>query len=122
MRFVIHDHITENRHFDLMIETGDDLLLTWRIMPSDLDILLMSNEIQAVRIQDHEKYFLDYEGSLSTGNGSIVLFDQGNSKILKRRNNTLNVLLSGQVFIGSIQLTSIKDNTYNILYFPEYTK
>ena len=122
MRFVIHDHITENRHFDLMIETGDDLLLTWRIMPSDLDILLMSNEIQAVRIQDHEKYFLDYEGSLSTGNGSIVLFDQGNCKILKRRNNTLNVLLSGQVFIGSIQLTSIKDNTYNILYFPEYTK
>ena len=91
-------------------------------MPSDLDILLMSNEIQAVRIKDHEKYFLDYEGSLSTGNGSIVLFDQGNSKILKRRNNTLNVLLSGQVFIGSIQLTSIKDNTYNILYFPEYTK
>lgn len=102
-----------------MIETEDELLTTWRIMPSDFDMLLKGNEIQAVRIQDHDKKFLNYEGKLSKGNGSVIFFDRGYSKIIKRHYNTAKFILSGQIFKGVLNLILLKDDVYNIQYFAE---
>lgn len=122
MRFVVQDHITENRHFDLMIETDGDLLPTWRIMPSDLDRLLNGQEIKAVRIRDHEKRFLDYEGSLSAGNGSVKIFDRGNSELLKQNDRNITAAFSGRVLKGTLRLVFLKENEYRVRYFPGYAK
>ena len=121
MRFVIHDHIIENRHFDLMIEMQDqELLITWRIMSSDMDLLLKGSEIKAFRIQDHEKYFLNYEGSLSSGNGFVKFFDFGESELIKKSNDNIIFTLSGQVLTGTLHIKLLKEKIYKIKYFPEY--
>ena len=121
MRFIIHDHITKDRHYDLMIETGDDLLITWRIMPADLEMLIKGNEVKISRILDHEKYFLDFEGDLSSGKGSVSIYDQGNSRIIKNLTDTFVFELSGQIFQGRIELFQVKNELFKIQYFPKHS-
>ncbi|MBN2040270.1 MAG: hypothetical protein JW864_09530 [Spirochaetes bacterium] len=122
MRFVIHDHITEYRHFDLMIETEDELLKTWRIVPSDLDLLSNGKEIMGVMIQGHDKNFLSYEGPLSAGKGSVRILDQGNTELLENVNNTVILTITGEMFKGTLCLSLIKKDIFNIKYLPDTVK
>ncbi|MEK6675248.1 MAG: DNA polymerase ligase N-terminal domain-containing protein [Planctomycetota bacterium] len=74
-RFVILHHTGfGNEHWDLMLEQGE-ILLTWRL---EVDPTIRSNfPMGATRIGDHRKAYLDYEGPLSGGRGSVRRLDRG---------------------------------------------
>jgi hypothetical protein len=106
MRFVIHHHLAEKEHYDFMIETKEnEMLTTWRIALSDLDLLQKGAEVKAQRIQNHKKFFLDYEGPLSSGKGSIIIFDSGFCKINLKAGNRFECEISGEIFKGIIRIT-----------------
>jgi len=78
MRFVLHRHAhPEGEHWDLMIEQADGLA-TWR-----LESLPEADPaaIRAIRIFDHPKRFLSYQGPLREGLGELRLCDQGKCEL-----------------------------------------
>lgn len=103
MRFVIHYHLTEKAHFDFMLEE-DDSLLTWRIEPGNFEELKIGKTVEALRINNHRMEYLDYEGPISCGRGSINLVDTGNYK--KTGENSL--VLSGKIFSGNLNISEKK--------------
>jgi hypothetical protein len=90
-RFVLLLHDCPNQkprptHCDLMFETGDSLA-TWALatLPSDWQASFgdpqlkfdSNNAVDAERLPDHRQAYLDYEGPVSSGRGSVRRLDQG---------------------------------------------
>lgn len=100
VKYVIqkHSHRDNPVHWDLMIQSGDKLL-TWRIdlSPSELreDVA-----VKAVVIADHELRFLDYQGAVNNGLGSVEIADKGECKILRQDQSQIEVMFSGKVLSG----------------------
>ena len=76
MKFVIHHHITEPEHYDLMLEKGE-ILHTWQIPMESFQNFLKGKQVQVEKIQDHRKKYLDYEGPISCDRGMVKIFDTG---------------------------------------------
>jgi len=74
-RFVLLHHLCgADSHYDLMIEVGE-LLATWRL-PRPLE-RIDAAPVAAVRIGMHRRAYLDYEGPLAGGRGSVRAVDRG---------------------------------------------
>jgi hypothetical protein len=71
-RFVILEHDHPTLHWDLMLEVGD-VLQTWRLAEAPAPGAI----IEAIALGDHRKAYLDYEGPVSGGRGSVVRWDAG---------------------------------------------
>lgn len=71
-RFVILEHDHPYWHLDLMLETGS-VLQTCRL----LAIPKAGTRIQAEIIGEHRRAYLDYEGPVSGGRGSVKRWDTG---------------------------------------------
>lgn len=73
-RFVVLRHEKQDDvHWDLMLET-DDILATWAISPPPR---LDAFRCAAVRLPDHRRHYLDYEGPISDDRGSVRRIDAG---------------------------------------------
>lgn len=71
-RFVILEHDHPRLHWDLMLETGD-VLRTWRLAaPPALGVA-----VAALELPHHRPAYLDYEGPVSGGRGTVVRWDAG---------------------------------------------
>jgi hypothetical protein len=117
MRFVIHHHLSENEHYDLMIETEEkEMLTTWRITPVDLALLQKNAEIKAKRIQDHKKFFLDYEGPLSRGKGRVKLYDSGICGLNRKDGKVFKYSLSGKILKGIIRIAPAEQG-YSYIHY-----
>ncbi len=79
-QFVLLDHETDPHHVDLMLERSD-VLWTWSFydlpLPDSFDGLFLE------RIQDHRKRYLDYEGPISEGRGTVTRIDRGSYNLTK---------------------------------------
>jgi len=71
-RFVILEHDHPVLHWDLMLEAGD-VLQSWRLaQPPELGVV-----IEATALGDHRAMYLDYEGPVSGGRGTVKRWDAG---------------------------------------------
>ena len=61
-------------------------------------------EIPAKKIQDHRLMYLDYEGPLSGGRGSVRQLDKGTYEMIARSANSLEFRLAGRVMKGTFLL------------------
>jgi hypothetical protein len=70
-RFVILAHDWPAPHFDLLLEVGD-VLKAWRLAgePGVKPVAAEPNF-------DHRPFYLDYEGPVSGGRGSVTRWDSG---------------------------------------------
>ena len=67
-RFVVLEHVRpEDRHWDLMLESGD-ALATWALKHSPDS----AQPIAAEQLPDHRLAYLDYEGPISGGRGAVT--------------------------------------------------
>ena len=99
-RFVIQKHSQkENIHYDFMLESGD-ILKTWRI-PQSPD----NNPQNMEQIQDHRKLYLEYEGELSGGRGSVMIWDKGEYSIHAWTDSLIEIELFGIKLNGKFQLS-----------------
>ena len=103
MRYVILKHVRANdTHWDFMIEQADSLL-TWRIgfCPSAFP----DTPFEAVKIFDHPLRFLDYEGPVQNGTGSVAREDVGRCEMISQSTNSYKFTLEGLVLHGGFELT-----------------
>jgi len=74
-RFVILYHQSPaGEHWDVMLET-DSALTTWSIPPQCLSGA--SFVCPAIRLPDHRKHYLDYEGEVSGNRGTVSRIESG---------------------------------------------
>ena len=71
-RFVILEHDHPERHWDLMLE-ADGVLRTWRLHAPPGP----GRTVVAMPSFDHRLAYLDYEGPVSGGRGTVQRWDAG---------------------------------------------
>jgi hypothetical protein len=71
-RFVILEHDWPARHWDLFLEAGP-VLRSWRLLAEPLPGKVVPAEANA----EHRPLFLDYEGPVSGGRGSVTRWAAG---------------------------------------------
>jgi len=105
-RFVLHKHSGYGpTHWDLMLEI-DGALATWRI---DADPLAISpgGRIEAARIHDHRKAYLDYSGEVSGARGRVDPQDSGQLSVASGDDDLWTFELGGSVLRGRFELRRI---------------
>ncbi len=83
-RFVILEHDHPVLHWDLMLEAGD-VLQSWRLaQPPELGVVIEATRSAfavaqpvATALGDHRAMYLDYEGPVSGGRGTVKRWDAG---------------------------------------------
>jgi hypothetical protein len=99
-RFVILQHDAPNgTHFDFMLESGS-ALHTWSLPLPPTDGAAFACELLA----DHRPAYLDYEGPVSGGRGSVRRWDAGEYSIERQEESDWAVLLFGEKLNGRVVL------------------
>jgi len=109
-RFVIlHHSAPDGEHWDLMIETGEKLA-TWRLgeNPCESD---RWRTIDAERIADHRKVYLEYEGPLTGDRGSVTRVDAGTCQLLSTDAAAWRFQAEGAQFRGSFEIGSTGESS-----------
>jgi hypothetical protein len=106
-RFVILCHNTPRGcHFDFMLEE-EGTLKTWALpQPPQLGL-----EIEAQPLADHRLSYLDYEGPISGGRGSVTRWDAGTFSTKYRTETEWAILLAGKQFCGMVIISDTKGRT-----------
>ncbi|QEG34902.1 DNA polymerase ligase N-terminal domain-containing protein [Bythopirellula goksoeyrii] len=106
-------------HWDLMLEVGG-VLATWELreLPAAWANALHLNVIEAgapgnvTRLPDHRLDYLDYEGPVTGGRGSVSRISGGSFQILESTPDTLTGVLSGETLSGEFKLTRVADSDF----------
>jgi hypothetical protein len=89
-RFVILEHDHPQTHWDFMLESGP-VLKTWRLdAPPE-----PGRAVRAEAAFDHRPLYLDYEGPVSGGRGSVRRWDGGSFAWELEGENRVRVRLEG---------------------------
>jgi hypothetical protein len=100
-RYVILRHETaQGLHFDFMLEIGG-ALKTWSLSQAPGAGVDMKAELLA----DHRLSYLEYEGPISGGRGSVARWDHGMYELEYQSKSDLIVQLKGEKLIGKATLT-----------------
>ena len=100
-RFVILRHDSpEGVHYDLMLEVGE-LLRTWSLPEPPAAGLA----IQCRRLADHRSAYLDYEGPISGGRGSVTRWDSGIYELQQQSDTCWAVRLVGERLRGDATIS-----------------
>lgn len=101
-RFVVlqHDH-PERLHWDFMLDQGESLA-TWELpMPPAYE-----HVIPALRLADHRRDYLEYEGPVSAGRGTVVRWDEGDFQWVEKNAGCIVVDLKGEKIVGRVRIDS----------------
>jgi hypothetical protein len=75
-RFVILTHDHPSPHWDLMLDFGE-ALRTWRLLTEPV----FGADVPAEALPDHRRAYLDYEGPVSGGRGTVQRWDAGEFEV-----------------------------------------
>lgn len=99
-RFAILNHDHPFEHWDLLLENGP-ACRTWRLL-APLDS--MHEPIAAEQLNNHRLVYLEYEGPVSNGRGSVTRWDAGTFQWIRNESDLCEVVLSGERWTGTILL------------------
>lgn len=104
-QFVILRHDAPNGvHFDLMLESGS-VLKTWALpQPPEVGM-----EMECEALGDHRLAYLDYEGPISGGRGTVTRWDRGTYAIQRQSDAEWLLDLAGQQINGLATLRRSAD-------------
>lgn len=97
-RFAVLLHDWPSRHFDFLLEAGD-VLRAWRLTSPPR---LGANAAEANA--DHRKLYLDYEGEVSGGRGTVARWDAGEFEWVEDAPGRAVVVLRGALLTGRVEL------------------
>jgi len=98
--FVVHEHHTKRRHWDLRLEK-DNVLKSWAIPkepPTEPGIKRL-----ALQVEDHEMEYADFEGEIAEGehgSGSVFIWDRGEYETLESTDISMKIDLYGTILQG----------------------
>jgi len=87
-RFVILTHDHPVLHWDLMLDFGE-ALRTWRLLAEPE----VGADIPAEALPDHRRAYLDYEGPVSGGRGTVTRWEAGEFELETDENDHFVVRL-----------------------------
>ena len=87
-------------HWDLMLEFGGSLR-TWALKSEPC----VGAAIPADELPRHRSDYLDYEGPVSRGPGTVRRLDRGSFEVIQDSPENLTVELHGELLVGRLQLT-----------------
>jgi hypothetical protein len=98
-RFVILEHDHPVLHWDFMLEAGD-VLRTWRL--SQMPCVMSCMNCQA--LPDHRLAYLDYEGPLSRGRGSVRRRAAGEFSLKSDTSSELVIVIQADTWAAQVTL------------------
>lgn len=103
-RFVLLEHHRDGTHWDffLEIELGGPLR-TWAI---DAEVVA-GKDLPARALADHRAIYLDYEGAVSGGRGTVRRLDRGEYRALEWTEELVRVRLEGAQLVGEVELRRV---------------
>jgi hypothetical protein len=121
-RYVILEHDWPEQHWDFMLEAGS-VLETWRLPATPTQGVT----ILAEKSFDHRLMYLDYEGPISDGRGSVIQWDAGTyelstgpSRVLnKGQDDYRNIRLEGKRIQGMVELSRESESGWNLQFSSE---
>ncbi len=110
-RFAVLRHLTPSGyprpdHWDLLLEQPQGLW-TWA-----LPIPPEQGTAQAERLPDHRAVYLEYEGPISGGRGTVSRWDQGHYRLLRAEAGELLLQFEGRRLQGRYRLERIGSGPY----------
>lgn len=88
---VLHHTHVAHPHYDLLLETAPDApLATWRCEKWPPE-----SEMTVVRLPDHRRVYLDYEGPISGGRGEVSRVAHGSLRLLEKSDTHFRIRLGG---------------------------
>ena len=107
-----HDLPDGTHHFDWMLARDDHgPLLTYRV---ELDISLNSEPFEAEPIGDHRRAYLEYQGPISGGRGSVVRAAEGWCWLSEGTDGNVRVLM--KMGKRTAELRGIRQSNGRILF------
>jgi hypothetical protein len=103
-RFVILTHDWPLLHWDFLVESGD-VLRAWRLLAEPV----ANEDIPAEPNADHRLFYLDYEGPVSGGRGSVARWDCGTCDWLADEADRVEIALRGSKIAGRAVLRRAGD-------------
>ena len=99
---ILHHKLPDGEHWDLLLEHGDTLA-TWRLPTPPTSP--PATPLEATRVADHRKHYLDYEGPVSGNRGEVTRFARGHYELIERDDDRWLVEFDGSVLSGRFALT-----------------
>ena len=106
-RFVVLEHHHQGVHWDLMLESAG-ALRTWRLEGEPADAAI----IRATPLADHRSIYLEYEGEISGGRGSVTRWDAGSFEWLASEADCVIVKLAGKRLVGDVYLCKVESGDW----------
>ena len=106
-RFVVLEHRWAGVHWDFMLEREPGgLLRTWAL---DAPIVAGA-DLPARELADHRPAYLDYEGEVSGGRGTVRRRDRGEYEVLEWTADLVRVRLLGDQLVGVVELRRVVED------------
>ncbi len=114
-RFVVLEHRQQGVHWDFMLETAG-ALRTWRLAAAPA----IDATIRATPLADHRLIYLEYEGEISGGRGSVTQWDAGEFDWEPSGPSEVAVRLAGRIISGRAYLREVESGDWEfMLTLPE---
>ena len=99
-QFVVLRHDSPHGvHFDLMLEVGG-VLKTWALpQPPAAGV-----DMECEALRDHRSAYLEYEGPISGGRGSVTRWERGTYAVERQSDAEWEVQLAGEKLVGTASL------------------
>lgn len=93
-------------HYDLMLESGK-LLRTWAVA----DAPNSAGQLSAELLNDHRQEFLDFEGEITGGRGTVKRWDEGEYQTKQESANSMAFTMNGSMLKGELKLRRDEGNS-----------
>lgn len=103
-RFALLEHRRDGVHYDFLLETEPGgLLRTWAI---DAEVVA-GKDLPARALADHRAVYLDYEGEVSGGRGTVRRLDGGEFEVIEWAGDRVRVRLAGAQLVGEVEVRKV---------------
>ncbi|HEV3263181.1 MAG TPA: DNA polymerase ligase N-terminal domain-containing protein [Gemmataceae bacterium] len=110
-RYVILEHDHPERHWDLMLESGE-VLRTWRLAAPPCP----GHVVPAEASFDHRRLYLDYEGPVSGDRGRVARWDAGSVTWLADESECVLLRLVGERCRGTAELRRTAPDKWSLTF------
>jgi hypothetical protein len=104
---ILRHDLADQTHWDLMLDLGE-ALATWQLKrdPATLADPAAGEAIPALRIADHRRAYLEYEGPVSNHRGHVTRVDSGTYEVIDHSPCGWIVRLNGTLLAGDFKLSA----------------
>ena len=109
-RFAVLEHRRDGVHWDFLLEHGAGLR-SWALQ----EPIVAGRDVPARALPDHRRVYLDYEGEVSGGRGSVRRLDAGTYQVRIWAEDRVWVVLQGAQLVGAAELRRIQSGAAETL-------